>query len=269
MSDDEDLDRQPVRETVGGVPRLLVLAKARSILDSFSEQEPQLSLAELAVKTGLPTSTCLRLIRNLHHEGILDRVGDRYQIGLTVVRWASSALEGRSVVAVAAPALDWLRDETGESTLLCVREGMFRVIVAIAKSRHSIVRQLHIGEMLPLHVGSTAKVFLAYDPDAMEALRGQDLQAFTPFTPTRYEELAKDVDKIRAAGWAASAQEGNVGALGVSAPIFDRDSRMVACIALSGPMQRMAADHPGKYVPYVLEAAGRVSRALGYSAGAG
>jgi IclR family acetate operon transcriptional repressor len=258
-----------VRETVGGVPRLLVLAKARSILDAFSYQEPQLSLAELAVKTGLPTSTCLRLIRNLHYEGILERVGDRYQIGLTVVRWASSALEGRSVVAVSAPALDWLRDQTEESAFLCVREGMFRVIVAVAKSRHTIVRQLHVGEMLPLHVGSTAKVFLAFDPDAMEALRGQDLKAFTPFTTTRYEDLAKDIDKIRAAGWAASAQEGNVGALGVSAPIFDRDSRMVACIALSGPMQRMAPDHPGKYVPSVLEAARLVSSALGYSAGAG
>jgi DNA-binding IclR family transcriptional regulator len=266
--EDSELDR-PVRETVGGVPRLLVLAKARSVLDAFSATEPQLSLSELSAKTGLPTSTCLRLVRNLQHEGMLERVGDRYQIGLTVVRWASSALEGRSVVDIGQPVLEWLRDQSEESTLLCVREGMYRVIVAVANSRHSIVRRLHVGEMLPLHVGSTAKIFLAFDPGAMEELRDQELEAYTPYTMTSHEALAAEVEGIRAAGWAASIQEGNEGALGVSAPVFDRQHRMAACIGLTGPMQRMAAGHPSQYVPYVLEAARRISRMLGDEEAAG
>jgi IclR family transcriptional regulator, acetate operon repressor len=256
--------RPGARETVGGVPRLLVLGKARSILDAFSFQDPQLSLAELVVCTGLPTSTCLRLIRNLTHEGLLERVGDKYQIGLTIVRWASSALEGRSVIATAAPTLDWLRDSTEESALLCVREGAVRVIVGLAKSRHTIVRQLHVGEVLPLHVGSTAKVFLAFDPGAVDASKGQQLQPYTPFTTTDNAKLAREVEKIRADGYAVSEQEGNIGALGISAPVYDRGRHMVAAVGITGPIQRMAPDHIERYVPAVLEAAHRVSRALGY-----
>jgi len=260
--------RQPAktteRETVGGVPRLLVLGKARKILDAFSPRRPQLSLAELAAMTELPTSTCLRLIRNLTHEGLLSRVGDRYQIGLTIVRWASSALEGNNVLVAAQPELERLRDATEESALLSVRDGIFRVIIAVAKSRHSIVREVQIGEVLPLHVGSTAKVFLAFDAEAEKAFATHDLETYTPYTTTSRTKLAREVEQIREDGYAVSSQEGNIGSMGLSAPIFDRHGQMVAGLGIAGPMQRMVPNHIERYVPAVLDAASRVSMALGY-----
>ncbi len=156
------------REQVDGVPRLLVLAKARSILDAFSARTPELTIADFVSRTGLPTSTCVRIVRNLTYDGMLERSGDRYRIGLAIVRWASLALMGRSLVELSTAALEQLRDETGESAQLCVREGQLAVAVAVANSHHSVVRQLRLGEVHVLHAGSMGKTFLAFDPRRVE-----------------------------------------------------------------------------------------------------
>lgn len=207
--------RQDGREYVDGVSRLLVLAKARGILDAFTLEQPQLTLAQVAAKTGLPSSTCLRLVRNLAHEGLLERVDDRYRIGLSIVRWASSAIESRSLVSVATPTLERLRDETGESTLLRVREGDLAVLVAVANSHHAVVRRLRIGEVTPLHAGSSGRIFLAFDADAR--LPAGALDVFTERTPTDRAQLDDQVAGIRTDGFAMSVEERNEGVAGISA----------------------------------------------------
>jgi IclR family transcriptional regulator, acetate operon repressor len=253
---------QDTREHVDGVPRLLVLAKAERILDTFSIEEPELSVTEIVARTGLPVSTCIRIVRNLAHDGLLERVGDRYRIGLAIVRWASSALESRSLIANATPSLDWLRDETGESALLCIRDGRFAVVVAIANSHHAVVRQLHIGEVAPLHAGSRGKVFLAFDPDA-PGVEDRELESFTKSTITRPDELAADIERIRRAGYAISVEERNEGVAGLSVPIFDKARRMVGSIGLTGPVTRLGPETMQNHASLALDAAAQISSRFG------
>ena len=256
------------REYVDGVPRLLVLGKAKAILDVFSVREPELTVAELAARTKLPPTTCFRLVRNLAASGLLEKSGDRYRIGLAVIRWASSALESRSLFRICAPTLDWLRDETGESSLLCVREGSSIVLVARSNSTHSVARHLHIGEVSPLNAGSTGKVFLAFDPQAARLLPPDDqLETLTANTITDRARLDADVEATRAAGFAWSSEEKNVGASGITAPIFDRSRSMVAGIGIAGPAIRMGEDFIERYGATVVRAAAEVSAALGIDEG--
>jgi IclR family transcriptional regulator, acetate operon repressor len=262
-----DAKAQDAREQIDGVSRILVLAKTRAILDAFTPQDPELSIPELTVLTGLPASTCFRIVRNLAHDGMLERVGDRYRIGLAIVRWASSALESRSLVLAAEPTLAWLRDTTGESALLSVREGPFAVLVALASSRHAIVRQLHVGEYSPLNAGSRGKVILAFDPDALRAIEGVELTAFTSNTITDSKKLLADVERVRRTGYAASAEERNVGAAGVHAPVFDQRGRLAGAVGLTGPVSRMGPDFAEDYAALVLEAADRIAQRLGRQGG--
>jgi IclR family transcriptional regulator, acetate operon repressor len=254
------------REYVDGVPRLLVLGKAMRILDAFTVREPELSVAELTSRTGLPSTTCFRLVRNLASDGLLERNGDRYRIGLAVIRWASSALEGRDLLVTSRPTLDWLRDESGESSLLCVRDGASVVLLALANSRHSVARHLNIGEVSPLHAGSTGKVFLAFDPEAYAALPSdRPLEAVTARTITDRRKLEGEMASIRSAGFASSIEEKNIGAVGITAPVFDIRRRMVAAVGLTGPAGRMGADVIGRYSEAVRKAASEISAALGYA----
>jgi len=251
------------REQLAGVPRLLVLAKMRSILDAFSPVEPELTMSELASRTHLPTSTAARFVRNLVHDGLLERDGDRYRIGLAVVRWAGLALRGRGLVDVAGPTLNWLRDETEESVQLCVREGRFAVVVGVAASFHPVARQMRVGEVNYLHAGSTGKIFLAYDPGAFEALGSGPLEAFTDTTPTELAELERAAEQVREQGYSVTAQERNAGAIGVSAPVFDVAGRLAGSVGISGPTTRMTPDTIDRHVALVVEAGRRLTALLG------
>lgn len=258
--------RPASREHVDGVPRLLVLGKATRILDAFSVREPELSVAELASRADLPPTTCLRLVRNLASDGLLERVGDRYRIGLAVIRWASSALESRSLVRLSGSTLDRLRDESGESALLCVRDGSSVVLVGLANSRQSVARTLHIGEVSPLHAGSTGKVFLAFDREAYYSLpSSKNLIALTENTIVDRDRLETEIAAIRRAGYASSLEEKNLGAAGITAPIFDQSSKMVAAVGLTGPMTRMGKSFISRYAGAVKQAATEISAALGFA----
>lgn len=81
-------------EAGAGASPLLVLHKVAEILDCFSVQEPEPTLQQIIRKTGLPSSTCQRLVQNMLREGFLDRDGDRYRIGIGLVRWATPGRSG-------------------------------------------------------------------------------------------------------------------------------------------------------------------------------
>jgi DNA-binding IclR family transcriptional regulator len=242
-----------------------VLAKARNILDAFSSRSPELTISELVSRTGLPTSTCVRIVRNLAFDGLLERTGDRYRIGLAIVRWASLALAGRSLVETSASTLEWLRDETGESAQLCVREDRFAVVVAAVNSHHSVVRQLKVGEVNYLHAGSTGKVFLAFDPEARQLIRTGRLEAFTANTVTDRAQLLKEVDAIHERGYSLSFEERNSGAAGVTAPIFDATGSLAGSIGVTGPINRMTPETIEGHIKAVLEASRRITQQLGHT----
>ena len=260
MTKDEGAE---AREQVDGVPRLLVLAKARNVLDAFTADSPELTMSQLVARTGLPMSTCVRIVRNLAYDGLLERSGERYRIGLAIVRWGSLALTGRSLVAVAVPALEWLRDASGESAQLCVRDGPFAIAVAAANSAHSIRRQVNVGEVSVLHAGSTGKTFLAFDRDAAAALGEGPLEPFTARTVTDRAQLFEDVAAVRERGYAVSIEERNSGAAGITAPVFDTTGAMVASIGITGPVSRINTATLDRQVELVRDAARRIESQLG------
>src|SRR3954451_10161789 len=104
---------------------VLVLRKITQILRSFSVDQPELTLQQIIRTTGLPASTCQRLVRNLVVEGFLDREDDHYRIGLDFVQWAAPGTFGLDLVRLTRPALQALRDRTGETACLYVPPGPF------------------------------------------------------------------------------------------------------------------------------------------------
>jgi len=252
------------RETVDGVPRLLVLGKLKKVLDAFGPDRVTLTSREVSEITGIPHSTCIRLLRNLACEGILERAGDQFRLGIAIIRWGSIAMSGRSVVGLATTELDELKDKTGETAHLVVRDGFYRICVGLSLSSKSVVRFLRIGEVVPINIGSMGKIFLAFDSDAIKDLMKRDkLEGFTSKTITDMPRLLKDVATIRSLGFAISQEERDYGAIGVTLPIFDGTHQMVAGIGLSGPTQRVDSSKALSFVGAIRESASKVSSMLG------
>jgi DNA-binding IclR family transcriptional regulator len=207
---------------MGTISGIGVLDKALSVLDAL-EGGP-LSLAGLVEATGLPRATAHRLAAALEVHGLVGRdARGRFAIG--------PRLTALDLPVLAGPALERLRDATGESAQLYVRRGDRRVCVASLESPHGLRTIVSVGASLPLAVGSAGKV-----------LRGD-------------EEAARR-------GWAESVEERERGVASVSAPIHGPGGDVVAAVSVSGPIARTSRSPGRRYADAVTAAARAVEAKL-------
>lgn len=201
------------------------LERAASVLDVV-ELAPA-TASEIARRTGLSVSTAHRLAVALAELGFLDRGDDaRFRLGR---RFHRSTLE-----QAAGGALVRLRDETGESAQLWVRDGDERVCLVTADSEHELRATLPRGARLALPAGSAGRL-LAEDPAAWE--------------------------DVRSSGWVESIGRRTPGLASVSAPVVIGDA-VVAAVCLALPWTR-AEGGPGLlHGARVVAAAERIALAL-------
>jgi DNA-binding IclR family transcriptional regulator len=250
--------------TRAGAPPILVLQKIRQVLDCFALAEPELTLQQLTRKTGLPASTCQRLVHNLVREGFLDRDEDRYRIGLGLVRWAAPGTLGLDLVQLTRSVLRQLRDETSETACLYVRDGAFRTVVGLAETRNVVMRMFKVGMVMPLHAGSAGKMFMAFDPAARSAAVSHGLARHTANTVVDIDTLDQQLEKIRQDGYATSFEERDAGASSVSAPVLDAQGELIAVIGIVAPLQRLLPADVDRLQPLVLRAGRDASTRMGY-----
>jgi DNA-binding IclR family transcriptional regulator len=263
LDNDAEAGSARSRRLSPGIKPLLVLSKISGILDAFSLTRPVLSLSEIRTATGFPTSTVQRLVSNLVAEGFLDRDGDRYRIGARMAYWAAPASRGIDSLRAVTPALRGLREITGETACFFVREGPYRVCVAIEETAHAIRREMHVGKVVPLRAGSAGRVLMAWDADALrEALDGY-LEAFTDSTVVDADALRADVERVRRDGWSYTEGERDEGAAGLSAPVFDAGARLVGAMTISGPTSRVTRARAEAWAEELVRSAETATRLLG------
>lgn len=218
-----------MEHTVSGVG---VLDKAVVVLDALAER-PR-SLADLVRATGLSRATAHRLAAALevHHLVRRDDEG-RFCLGVGLLALGRSAADALPLADVAGPALEVLRDATGESVQLFVRDGDRRVCVAALESPHGLRTIVPLGAALSLDVGSAGRVLAG------------------TWAPT--------ADR----GWVASVGEREPGVASVSAPVRTATGETVAAVSVSGPIDRTTRRPGARYGAAVLEAAATIERAAG------
>ena len=206
-----------------------VVDKAMAILGAL-EAGPA-ALAGLTAATGLSRPTAHRLAVALEAHGLVRRDGDgRFALGLRLVALGRTAATGLPVAEVARPALEALRDETGESAQLYVRDGDRRVCIVSLESPHGLRTIVPVGASLPLDAGSAGRVLSG-------AGGGRR-------------------------GWVESVAEREAGVASVSAPVRDARGEVVAAVGVSGPIERTSRAPGRRYGDAVVRAATAIAAAL-------
>ena len=230
MLDSIDDKRSGSKEPASGVG---VLDKAVGILAFLASDGPA-SLAEVVEGTGIPRPTAYRLLSALEVHHLVARAGGRYSPGLRLLGWGNRAVAGGGWIEASQPALEALRDTTGESTQLYIREGDDRVCVASAERAAGLRDTVPVGAVMPLSLGSAGKVLLAW----LEKGSGKP-----------------ELPEVRKRGWAESVAEREEGVASVSAPVF-RNGRVEAAVSVSGPIARLG-ENPGERLSAAVLGAAR------------
>ena len=249
--------------TASRTQQLLVLGKITEILDAFSLTRPSLTQGEIQEKTGLPISTVQRLVANMVEQGFLDRVGDQIRIGTRMAFWAASAMKGLDVLSIVNPVLKEIRDKTGETACVFRVEQQFRVCVAVAETRHALRREMYVGMMSPLYVGSASRVLLAWNPELAERVLSGPLEPLTDGTVTDPQQLRALIAHTRADGYAITTGEREDSSSGLAAPMFDSAGDVLGALTISGPTLRLPRAQCEAWVDLLVGYAEQVTRTIG------
>jgi DNA-binding IclR family transcriptional regulator len=204
------------------------LDKAMGIIALVTES-PR-SLADLIDGSGLPRATTHRLALALEAHGLLRRDRDgRFALGLRWITTGERAAEAFPLADVARPHLEALRDVTGESVQLYVREGRQRRCVVAVDSSHELRTIVPTGAILPLERGSAGRV-----------LSGETGRP----------------------GWVETVGDRQEGVASVSAPVAGPDGAVLAAVSVSGPIDRIGRAPGRRHGAAVVEHAEKISAAL-------
>ena len=238
--------------------------RALSLLETLARTGP-VPLAVLADAAGCGKTAALQLLSTMQGRNfvIQDASHSLWQLG---ARWAvlgSAASEQGALAATSMPFLAALGNATGENVYLRVREGMECETVAIYQTDPGLRVYTEVGKKMPLHAGS-GRMLLAHAPEAVQTqVLAQRLQRYTPSTRIDPSWIAADLHRIRQRGFLITDSEVVAGTVSVCAAVRDASGQVVAAILIGAPSLRMRPPRPRALMPLVVEAARKLSHALG------
>lgn len=211
--------------------------RAAQLLVHVVETDAPPTVGELSERTGLPKSTTSRLVGALERQGLLQRDGSTGHLrpGAVLVRYARRETGEAELVEACADALDRLAAASGETVNLGVPAGGDVEQLDQRDSRHYLGSTNWVGRRVPAHGSALGKVFFAYG--TLPLPRGR-LERLAPRTLDR-QALVRELDQIRARGFATAVDELEPGLWAVAAPVFDVDGRAVGALSVSGPTVRL------------------------------
>ncbi len=254
-----------LREGIGllmedGKLTVRAVERALDILLCFTKAS-DLTLTEIASRVGLHKSTAHRLLASLEGKGFIlrDSATDKYRLGFRLWELSANLSQSDDSGLVLLPEMVRLRDQLGETISLYVRDGLERVRIQAVQSNHGIRRVAPVGARMPLYVGASSKVLVAFaEPAVLEQLLAS---ADWPSGLER-DAFRQQLGETRRLGYATSVEEREPGAAAVSAPILARGGRLAAALAVSGPANRLTLEKMQEHAPLITEAARRMGTML-------
>jgi IclR family pca regulon transcriptional regulator len=241
------------------------LERGLAVLTAFSADAPEMTLSDVARRTGLTRATARRLLLTLQGLGYVGTDGRLFRLRPRVLDIGYAYLSSLPVPEVALPYMEDLSADLHESSSVAVLDGADIVYVARVPAKRIMSIVLAVGSRLPAHATSLGRVLLA-DLDAVALDRYLATAELAPLT----ERTVVDPDRLRAVlrrvasqGWAMIDQELEHGVRSVAAPLRDRRGSAVAAINVSAHAGRVSAERMREdFVPRLVEAAEAISAAL-------
>lgn len=242
--------------------------RAMQVLTAFLEPPHEFGVSELARRLGQTKNQTYRLLQTLADEGmvVMDPITKKYSLGYRMLELGIAAQRSSPLVTAAAPVMDRLSEEIGETINLGVlADDRSAICVDQRESRWSLQIRARVGARFPLYAGAISKVLLANQSDAfIERFldRVGELPRFTDKTIADRDEFKRHLEQIRAEGIAASDEDLDLGACSYAAPIRNRQGVVVAGISIAAPVSRLGPAERQRNIAAVRRAAEEVSRRL-------
>ncbi len=239
------------------------LRRALSLLDAFTAEARELTIRELALRSGIARSTTHRLAQELVAWGALERTPRGLRLGTKLFELGTMTPGHTLLRDAAVPSLHTLHEVTGLTANLAVREGDHILYLEKISSTRVRVPHTRLGGRGTLHATGLGKAILAFTPEFDPASLEDVLLPLTPATLTSADDLTRELRRVRAERIAYDVEESQSGLFCVAAPIVDERGRARAAISVTGATALAQAQ---RFAPTVLAAAVHIARGMERSA---
>lgn len=234
--------------------------RAVRLLKLFTNERPEMTLAEVSNASGLNKTTTHRLLRALQSESLVDRnaATGAYSLGTGLMALGVQALASSDLRRRVRPVLKVLARESGETASLEVPvENNMLVLDEVAGS-HMLAPSGNIGSRWPIHATSTGKAWIAFEESGMDRI-GDKLQPFTKKTLTSKEFIRPQLTDIRRRGYAVTVDELEDGFTAVATVIRGALGDVQGALSIGGPTQRLSAARRAELGGILCRAAARLN----------
>lgn len=247
------------------------LARGLEILAILAQAKQPVGVTEIARILKVDKSSAFRLLHTLANHGFVEQDSDtrRYGLGLRIVELSRQMLDRIELRGMVKPYLRELQQQTGESAHLAVLSGGHVVYVEQEESNATLNVNTEIGRHGPLHCTATGKALIAHlsPDDIARVLEQTEFTRYTPRTMTTLRELIPHLEAVHERGYAVDDEEFDSGVRCVAAAIRDHRGKVVASMGVSGPSIRVTLERVPELGEIAIQAAGQVSRLIGYQEG--
>jgi len=240
--------------------------RALGILEALAEPGQGLTNSDLSRRLGMPKSSASYLLRTLERRGYVrrDPESGRYRPGLKVLSLTREVLSGMSIRDAAQPILRQLVERCRLTAHLAVLDQGQAVYIEKVDAPGFIKMDTWVGRRMDVHSTSVGKSLVAHLParEVEALLRERGMRKRTPKTITTPVRFLKELEKVRAQGYAVDDEENNLGARCVGAPVFGPAGEVQAAVGVSGTTGQINRESLSRIAEMVQEAARKISRQL-------
>src|SRR6202048_1960837 len=151
--------------------------RALLIIETLAEDDEGYRLSDLAVRTGLSTSTAHRLLATLEKRRFVqfDRYESKWHVGAQSFAVGATFVRRRNFVTQALPYLRKLRDQTRETANLAVVDDGAMVVLTRVESRELMRSVTKVGGRIPMGASGLGRALLSTysEEDVFAIIRGE------------------------------------------------------------------------------------------------
>lgn len=242
-----------------------VLARYALILEIVAASRTGLSLTEIMRGSGLSSATTHRLLNALLDIGYLaQQEGQKtYRLGPRLIRLFHLAHSRATLAALVQPVLQDLVGRFGETAFVAKLNGSGVESVASAMPESYHQSYVQPGRVMPINAAASAKAIFAYQPrEVINKQLAKPLRKYTDKTVVDRAELRRDLEQVRAQGFAVCADELDPGVLSYACPIPLRDSGVLYSVGIVALKRRLMKYDKREVIAALSDAARIISTRL-------
>lgn len=240
------------------------LVKGLELLELLSRNNGPMTVTEVADRLGIAKSHAHRLLQTLIQQRYAsqDQTTSAYSVSLKLWELGAAISSKISIRNLAAPWMERLLQSTRETVHLSILDVHEVVYLHKLDSLEPVRSYAEVGGRAPAYCVATGKAILAWESPSLIAAIASNLTPHTPHTIHERDAFLRELEKVRANGYAVNRGEWRESVRGIASAIRDGSGKPLAAIGISGPAARFRSGQIKELAQYVVAAAANLSRAV-------